>query len=279
MAGMPTTGTTVDACNIPPLTPSQVERIARDELGAFVRLLEQLEASDWDRPTACDLWSVRDVVAHQGGHVSAGMGLRGMVSQASPRLLRPYRKRGMNALDAMNQAQVDLRCDWSTDRLVAEVREGTPKAIAARRRVAWPARFVRVPAPDYGLIRVDYLLQVVFPRDMWIHRLDIADATNRPFDATHEHDGMLVAHVIRDMDRNVRKRLPGYAICLVVEGPAGGAWRLGKGDELTVRMDLLDFMRTSSGRLAPARRREAADISATDEGLKERVLASLAAVY
>ncbi len=74
--------------------------------------------------------------------------------------------RGMNTLDAMNQAQVDLRHDWPTGRLVEEIREGTPRAITSRRGLGWPPRIVRVPAPDYGLIRVDYLLRVVFPRDV-----------------------------------------------------------------------------------------------------------------
>jgi len=269
----------VNARDIPPLTRNQTDQIAQDELDAFVRLLEQLDGSDWDLPTACDLWTVRGVVAHQGGHVQAGMGLWGMLLQLNPRLGKRYKKRGMNTLDAMNQAQVDLRRDWSIGELVAEVRDRTPQAIVSRGRMPLPTRLVRVPASDYGLIRVDYLLHVVFPRDMWVHRLDIADATNCPFIMTGEHDGVLVTHVVRDMDRNVRKRLPGYGIRLVLDGPTGGTWKLGEGDEIAVSMDILNFMRASSGRLAPARCLAVADVSTTDAALKSRILGSLVAVY
>ncbi|MBI5946981.1 MAG: maleylpyruvate isomerase family mycothiol-dependent enzyme [Chloroflexi bacterium] len=272
-------GNIVDARDIPPLTREQTDQLAYGELDGFVRLLDQIEGADWDRPTACDLWSVRDVVAHQGGHVQAGMGLRGMISQLNPKLAKPFKKRGMNTLDAMNEAQVEMRREWSIEELVGEVRARTPEAIVSRRGMRWPARLVRVPAPDYGLIRVDYLLHVVFPRDMWIHRLDIADATGRPFSMTVEHDGLMLEHVVRDMDRIIRKRLPGQSIRLTVDGPAGGTWKLGRGDETEVTMDILDFMRASSGRLALARRLEVAEVSTADAALKERVLGSLAAVY
>lgn len=265
------------ASAVPPLTQAQAERIARGELDAFVALLQGLGDDDWSRPTDCDLWSVRDVVAHQGGHVQAGMGLRGLFAQFSPRLTRPYRKQGMNALDATNQSQVDLRRDWPAEKLIAEVRDGTTRAIAARRSMALATKLVRVPAPGYGLIRVDYLLRVIFPRDMWIHRLDIAGATGRPFVMTPGHDGLLLAHALRDTERNVRKLLPGYAVRLELDGPAGGAWRLGHGSEVPVTMDVPTFMRLSSGR-QPASRCPA-EVAVDDPALRERVLASLVAVY
>lgn len=88
-----------------------------------------------------------------------------------------------------------------------------------------------------------------------------------------------MAHVVRDMERNVRKRLPGASIWLTVEGAAGGTWTLGKGEEVAVTAGVLDFMRASSGRLAPARRLAAAEVSTADAALKDRVLASLVAVY
>jgi uncharacterized protein (TIGR03083 family) len=269
----------IEAAGIPPLTRAQTEKVAHRELETFVALLERLAGSEWEQPTACDLWSVRDVVAHQGGHVQAGRGMLGMFAQLNPMLARPYRKRRMNALDAMNQAQVDMRREWPVERLIAEVREGTTEAIEARRRLSPAAKIVRVPAPDYGLIRIDYLLHVVFPRDMWIHRLDVADATGRPFELDEEHDGTLLSHVVRDMERNVRKRLPGRSVRLTVEGPGGGTWRLGQGDEVPVEIGVLDFMRLSSGRLKAERRGEVAEVGVSDQSERERVLGALAAVY
>ncbi len=270
---------TINARDIPPLTRDETERIAHDELAIFLNLLEQLDDGDWEQPTHCDLWTVRDVVAHQGGHVPGGRGAFGMFAQLNPRVLRPYQKRGMNTLDAMNQAQVDMRREWPLEKLLAEIREGTRQAIASRRGMWWPSKLVRVPAPDYGMIPVDYLLHVVFPRDMWIHRLDITDATGRSFETKPEHDGVLIAHVVRDMERNVKKGVPGHAVRLTVDGPAGGTWRLGKGDEIAVTMDVPTFLRASSSRISPEERRAAVDVSTADEALREKVLASLVAVY
>ncbi|MDZ7726724.1 MAG: maleylpyruvate isomerase family mycothiol-dependent enzyme [Dehalococcoidia bacterium] len=273
------TRSAVRATEIPPLTRAQAANIARDELAAFVSLLEELDEPDWRQPTHCDLWDVHDVVAHQGGHVAAGHGLLGMLGQGKPWQLRPYKKRGMNDLDAINQRQVDLRHEMGPAELITEVRDGTERAITARQRMKWPSRIVRLPAPDYGLIPMDYLLHVIFPRDMWIHRLDIADATDRPFTVTPDHDGAMLPPAIRDMDRNVRKHLPGHSVRLTIDGPAGGTWLLGEGDEFQVTMDLPAFLRASSGRIGIPDRVAAADFSTPDQDLRERIAAALVAVY
>ncbi len=225
-------------------------RLAQGELDAFVRLLEQLSPEDWDRPTPCSLWTVRDIVAHQAGHVQMGSGFRGFVAQLDPRALRPYQKQGMRALDALNQYQVDKRRERSTSELIAEVREGTPRSIAARARLNPVARNMPVPAPGFGLVRLGTLLHRIFPRDMWIHRLDIADATGREIELTPGHDGVLVAQAVEDVDRQVVKKARGLSFTLELTGPAGGTWVLGRGTEAgpAVRMDVPDFMRRTSGR-------------------------------
>jgi uncharacterized protein (TIGR03083 family) len=227
-------------------------RLAQGELDAFLRLLEQLTPQDWVRPTPCSLWTVRDIVAHQAGHVQMGSGFRGFVAQLNPRALRPYQKQGMQALDALNQYQVDKRRERSTGELVAEVREGTPRSIASRAGLNPAARNMPVPTPGFGFVRLGTLLHRIFPRDMWIHRLDIADATGRQIELTPGHDGVLVAQAVEDVNRQVMKQARGLSFTLELTGPAGGTWVLGRGTEAgpAVRMDVPDFMRRTSGRAA-----------------------------
>ncbi len=242
-----------DPLHLPEPSKAELAGIARNELTAFVRLLEQLDPGDWSRPTPCSLWDVRDVVAHQAGHIQSGMGLGGLLWQINPVFVAPYLRRRMSMLDGMNQKQVDIRRDRPVEALIAELREGTPRSIARRQRVNPVAAAVRVPVPPVGLMPVGRLLHRIFPRDMWIHRLDIADATGRPFEVSAEHDGALLAMAIEDAARLVRKRQPGLGITLYLDGPAGGAWRLSEGPaEVSLQMSVPDFMRRTSERASAA---------------------------
>jgi uncharacterized protein (TIGR03083 family) len=232
-------------------TVDRYAKLAEQELAAFVQLLEQLSPDDWSKPTACALWDVRDVVAHQGGHVQMGSGFRGFVAQLDPRGTRPYRKRGMSTLDALNQRQVEMRRAMSTEDLIAEVRDGTPRAIASRGRLNPVARRLRVPAPPVGWVGLGTLLHRIFPRDMWVHRLDVADATGKPFTQARGHDDAMLELTVADAANSIEKKSPGLCFRLTLTGPAGGSWIVGGTGSPTweLRMDVTDFMRRSSGRI------------------------------
>lgn len=268
-----------DASGIQPLSRGRYAGLARAELAAFLALLDQLEGADWEKPTACTLWSVRDLVAHQAGHAQMGSGLAGFIAQANPRLTRPYRKRGMSTLDALNQAQVDRRRDLPIEQVIAELRDGTARSIVSRGRMTWPARRVPVPVPPVGLMPVGTLFDRIMPRDMWIHRLDIADATGKPFAQTVEHDGVMVAQVVADAARHVGKKAPTLGVTLRLAGPAGGAFRLTNGTErVELAMDVPDFMRRTSDRLTVDAALQRADSSASSE-VTRRALEVLLAPY
>ena len=72
-------------------------------------VIETLSDEDWHRQTACTLWTVKDIVAHQAAHVCSFTSLGTFFSQLNPVLLYPYLRKGMSFLDAWNQSQVDLR--------------------------------------------------------------------------------------------------------------------------------------------------------------------------
>lgn len=69
-----------------------------------------------------------------------------------------------------------------------------------------------------------YLVDVVFTRDTWVHRLDIARATGRAMLLTREHDGRIVADGVADWARR-----HGRPFDLTLTGPAGGHWGQGSG--------------------------------------------------
>ncbi len=89
-----------------------------------------------------------------------------------------------------------------------------------------------------------YLFDVILTRDPFLHRVDIAQATGVAMTVTAEHEGLIVDDVVAEWaDRH------GAAYHLQLTGPAGGRWRRGDGEHITV--DALEFCRALSGR-APA---------------------------
>ena len=108
-------------------------------------------------------------------------------------------------------------------------------------RVAAPLRLMPIGTPE-GRINLGYLTDHIFTRDLWIHRVDICRATGREMTLTAAHDGRVVADVVADWaDRH------GRPFTLILEGPAGGAYRRGSGGE-ELRLDAVDFCRIVSGR-------------------------------
>ena len=59
--------TVPNAADIPKLTHAEAGVLAREELTRFLHLLETLDSDDWNQPTYCTQWTVRDMLAHQAG--------------------------------------------------------------------------------------------------------------------------------------------------------------------------------------------------------------------
>jgi hypothetical protein len=91
---------------------------------------------------------------------------------------------------------------------------------------------------------VAYLLDVIFNRDLWMHRIDLARATGRP-SVLGGHDQHIVAQVIHDLARGWSTA----SVALELTGRAGGSWLLGVGDPVAVvRADAVAYLRALSGR-------------------------------
>jgi hypothetical protein len=87
-----------------------------------------------------------------------------------------------------------------------------------------------------------YLIDVVFTRDLWMHRVDLCRATGQPMVLTPEHDGRIIADVVADWARR-----HGQRFVLRLEGPAGGSFSAGRNGR-EIRLDAVEFCRALSGR-------------------------------
>jgi uncharacterized protein (TIGR03083 family) len=250
-----------EARNIPKLTHREAGQLATVELERTLSVLESLSGDDWQQQTACTLWNVRQLTAHLSGacasHASWSEFKRVYVQN-------PYIKEADVAIDGINRREVEDRADAPPAALIEELREAGPKAIRNRQRVPWPVRVIPIPfGPPLGTASIGYLTDLIYGRDMWMHRLDICRATGREMALTADHDGRIVALVMRDLGRKLHSQLGERTIRVELTGLAGGIFDFGSGSEptATIRMDALDFTWLTSERMTVD---EAISMASTD---------------
>ena len=216
-------------------------RAAEEE---YVRLLSQLRTlsdDDWRRPTECPEWDVREMVAHLVGAAEGAASFREGMRQL--RLGRRRKRPGQDDVDGVNAVQIEERADVAPAALVTALADVAHRAVRSRRRIPAPVRALRVPfGPPLGVRSVGYLMDRIYTRDVWMHRIDIACATGAPLDLTAQHDGRLVADVVEEW-----ARAHGQPYELMLTGPAGGRFVRGAGGEL-IELDAVEFARIVSGR-------------------------------
>jgi uncharacterized protein (TIGR03083 family) len=217
--------------------------LAETEYRRFVDLLRQLEPDDWGRPTDCTLWDVKALVAHNLGNMEANAAFREMVHQ-----LRIATKRakasGNLMVDEMTALHVAERAHLTPAALVERIAAVAPRALKGRRRLpGFLRRWVRIDAPPpLDSMRLGYLIDTIYTRDIWMHRVDISRAAGRAMVLDAEHDGRVVAAIVCDWAGQ-----HGQPYDLVLAGPAGGSFHGGVGGE-ELRLDAVEFCRIVSGR-------------------------------
>ena len=233
--------------------PPEVTRIGLGVYDALFEQLDSLAAADWDRTTECEPWTVRDMVAHllgaAHGHASLREGLRQGIWG-----LRHKEEYDGSELDAMNDLQVQEHRHKTPDELVAELRLMAPRAV--RTRANLPALMGRIPIPvssegsaAAGMperTTLGELNRVIYTRDTFTHRIDIARAVDQDLVLDPEVDRRVVEDVAIEWSRR-----HGQPVDLVLTGPVGGHWIARGGGTHRVEMDAIEFCRVLSGR-APA---------------------------
>jgi uncharacterized protein (TIGR03083 family) len=209
--------------------------LAEDEFARMVAQLRSLSAEDWQRPTVCDLWDVRTMAVH----VLAMAESQASIRQFAHDFRAASKRTGGKMIDAMTATQVRERSSLTPETIIDRLVEIAPKSVKARRRtpgpVRWAIRMKQDPPFDSERWRFGYLVDTIFTRDTWMHRLDISRATGHAMVLSSEHDGRLIDDVVGEWARR-----HGQPFTLTLSGPAGGHWRVGDGGE-HVALDALDF--------------------------------------
>lgn len=239
--------TTTKVSEIPPITRTEARTLAANENQRLLELLRSLEPADWRKPTDCTAWDVRAMAGHLLGAMEGFSGLRPLV-----KLMKAATKAAGDGpfVDGMTAVQVADRASLTTDQLLERFATAAPTQAAWRTRRS-PMRLMPMKEEVGGqkeTWRGSYLLDVILTRDAWMHRVDIARATERPLVLASDHDGRIVADVVAEWARR-----HGRPFTLHLEGPAGGSFtsEASAGSE-TITLDAVEFCRTLSGRATAA---------------------------
>jgi uncharacterized protein (TIGR03083 family) len=218
---------------------------AEVEVERVLAIVDQLSGADWERPTDCTDWTVRDVLCH----------LLGMWElQADPEeRARQLKAAGHAAvhsgrlrIDELTALQVTERAALSTAELRQALHDAAPRALAARRNL--PSHVRAAPydpqLPGEGVWTIGYLFDIIHTRDPWLHRVDICRATGQGLVLSPDHDGRIVENVVAEW---AGKHAQPFTLRL--GGPAGGRYVAGTGGA-DLALDAIEFCRILSGRAA-----------------------------
>jgi uncharacterized protein (TIGR03083 family) len=230
---------------IQPITRSDTERLARTEYERMASQLRSLAPDEWSRSTDCPLWDVRAVAGHSLGMMATFVGFRRLFG-AMGAATKTSKREGGPMIDALTAKQVADHADLSTEELIAHVVAIGPRAARWRAKAPWLFRKMPMKEEVGGTVetwRMAYLLDTILTRDPWMHRIDIARATDRDLELTAPHDGRIVADVVAELARRY-----GRPFTLALTGPAGGEFVAGDGSGERVTIDAIEMCRTLSGR-------------------------------
>ncbi|MGZ4591193.1 MAG: maleylpyruvate isomerase family mycothiol-dependent enzyme [Actinomycetes bacterium] len=244
------TTTAVDVTTIEPFTHRDAMRLQAHELELTLASLRLLDDAAWTAATDCPAWDVRALCQHVLGACEAGASVRENVHQMRHALA--YRRRHGGPLEsALSHVQVRERADLTPAQIVERLAAVAPKTVRGRTRTPALLRnhaSLGVDGPVRERWRLGYLIDTIYLRDLWMHRIDVARALDRPLDLSADHDGRIVKDVVAEWARRHDK-----SFLLELSGPAGGTYarESDSADAENLKLDAVEFCRILSGR-APA---------------------------
>lgn len=137
------TSAAIDVSTIERITPNEAIAIAAVENRKFAEQLRSLDADDWTKPTACDLWDVRATAAHVVGAAAGQISPREFLRQVRAGKPVVAEIGAQHWWDGMNEIQVRERAELTTDELIAEWVNNAERARAARTKM--PRLIARLP--------------------------------------------------------------------------------------------------------------------------------------
>jgi len=242
--------TTIDVSTIEPLAHHEAMHLQAHELERTLASLRSLDDAAWTTATDCPAWDVRAMYLHVLGACEAGASMRENVHQL--RLARAHRKQHGGPLEAaLSAVQVRERADLSPAQIVDRLATIAPKTVRGRGRTPALLRDhvkLAIDGPVHEKWNLGYLIDTIYLRDLWMHRVDVHHALSRPLELTAHHDGRIVAEVVAEWARR-----HGKPFVLELTGPAGGTYAHDPDlpEAERVPLDAVEFCRSLAGR-APA---------------------------
>jgi len=216
------------------------------ELGRNLELMRGLRDEDWSAQTECPDWDVRRMYLHVLGACESGASMRELAHQMLT--ARSYQKANGGPQEAaLSATQVAERIDLTPRELVNRFSAVAPRVVRARTRM--PSLLRRVSLPVDGPVvekwSLGYLIDTIYLRDAWMHRVDVSRATARELVLSPDHDGVIVADVVGEWSRR-----HGQPFSLTLTGMAGGSFtaRGGGAADDAMTLDAVEFCRILAGR-------------------------------
>jgi len=244
----------------------------------------QLSPAEWDLPTDCPEWLVRDQVAH----VNAIEGNRlGRPWAPGDPIKAPHVR---NEIGAINEREIQHRRDQAPEQLLDDLRDVTgqrAKFLSGLSDEEWErdAEGVLGTAPMADVIRVRIL-------DVFYHDQDIRVATGRPGGMRGDVARFVFERMASAMPFVVGKRaaaadgqtvvfevgMPGETFAIGMSGARAGVLdQLPKSPTVRLQMDCETFLRLCGGRWTPQRVEEEGRLHvAGDRDLAGRILSNMA---
>ena len=236
--------TAIRVGDIAPINHKEGMALAETEYRRYTDVLGQLLPDDWAIRTVNTDWNVKQLTQHVLGFAESNASFRVFVKAMRAGKQRARVKGYDHFIHGTNEVQVEEREHLTTDELVAQWKATWPKALKGRRR--FPP-FMRPIPLDFGPVigkkpMGSYLMDVVFTRDTWMHRIDTCRAVGLDPVLTPEHDGRLIEDMVAEWTK-----LYDLSVTLHLEGPAGGTYVRGAGDE-ELTIDAVEWIWILSGR-------------------------------
>jgi uncharacterized protein (TIGR03083 family) len=179
----------------------------------------ELGPEDWDRPTECPGWTVRDVYSHVIGLEAALLGRRPAPA------LETFGDHVRNDMGRSNEAEVLARRGRTGPEVVAELQEVTSARLSALRAMSDDDFAVETMSPVGPGIYEDFMAVRVF--DCWVHEQDVRRAVGRPGHLSGAAVDRSLASAVGVMPYVVGKRArapEGCTVAFDVTGPTARRW-------------------------------------------------------
>lgn len=229
--------------SIKPIKRGEGALLSRVEYQRLASVLLSLSEEEWAAPVPdCPGWDVKALASHVLGGLECVRKPKEFVRQylAGIRLAKSLDLPG--PVDGLNEVQVRKYALLSGPEIAGRIAGLIEPALRHRMRTPLLLRYgIWTKLDVRGRTPVAWVLDVVYTRDTFLHRLDLARALGREAEVD-EVEGRVIADMVREWAAR-----HGEPVTLRLTGPAGGTYVCGT-DGRELECDAVEWARAVSGR-------------------------------